>query len=534
MAASTTAPAKQEAKPQKSSPKRFLARRWWLIAALILIGLLLIDIALLLFNWPFTEQAVIDVLQERSVRSVTINRFYKTYWPPGCVAESISFLHRKHKNKPPLITIQKLVIKGNYAGLLTISRNLSKVVVVGMHVTVPPPEPNGGPNPVMPLTESKKAGPSMVIGTVVADGTILDFLPSEPGNKPFRLMIDKLALNGVGNNKPLSYRTVISNTVPPGKIRSSGVFGTWNAENPASTPVNGSYTFQDANLAYFSDLSGTLFSSGKFTGTLGRMEVVGTAGVPNFHLTDTGHTTKLSTEFQAAVNATNGDTTLENVTAHLDQTTVLFKGSVSGQPGEKGKTVSLDIFEPHGRIEDLLDLFIAAKRAPMTGTVTFRAHAEVPPAPEDFVKKLKMTGDFGVDAGKFTDRETQASINRLSEGSTKNKKGEQEDAETALSDLKGHAVVDNGIATLSHVSFRVPGATAWMHGTYGLYDPYKVDLHGHLLTDKPSSATTGFKSFLLKALTPFLRKKGKERIVPFKITGTYQKTQTGLDLDSKK
>ncbi len=72
-----------------------------------------------------------------------------------------------------------------------------------------------------------------------------------------------------------------------------------------------------------------------------------------------------------------------------------------------------------------------------------------------------------------------------------------------FSDVKGHAIVNNGVANLSGLSFRVPGATAWMHGTYGLTDPYKIDLHGKLLTDKPSAATTGLKSFLLKAMTPF-------------------------------
>lgn len=532
---SATATMSQPTKAVELPRKRFTHRqRRWLIGGIALVLLAMVYGVCLILNWPFTRQAVIDVLQERSVRSVTIDHFRRTYWPPGCLAEGISFLHRKHKNKPPLITIRKLVIKGSYTGLLSISRTLSKVVAVGMHVTIPPPQSDGAPNPIMPLTQSKNTGPSMVIGTVVADGAVLDFLSRDPHKKPFQIVIDRLALEGVGNNRALSYRATVSNSLPPGKIQSTGVFGPWNPDNPAATPVRGSYTYKDANLAIFSGLSGTLESSGKFQGALGRIEINGRTNVPNFHLTDTSHTRQLTTEFQASVDATDGDTTLENVIAHFDRTTVLFKGTVAGRAGEKGKTVSLDISAPNGRIEDLLDLFIEAKQAPMTGAVTFSAHAEVPPGKEEFARKLKLTGDFGADAGKFTNREMQTSINRLSEGSTKNKNVKPEDAETALADLKGHAVMANGIATLSGMSFRVPGATAWMHGTYGLSEPYNVDLHGKLLTDNPSSATTGFKSFLLKAMTPLLKKRGKEKIVPVKITGTYERTETGLDFGSKK
>ncbi|MBV9611680.1 MAG: hypothetical protein JO091_04375 [Acidobacteriaceae bacterium] len=482
-------------------------------------------------NWPFTEQSVIDVLQERSVRSVTIDHFRRTYWPPGCVAEGIHFLHRKHKDKPPLISIQKLVIKGSYTAMLTIDPRLSRVIVIGMHVTVPPSDPNGGPNPVMPLTHSNTPGPAMVIDRLVADGTVLDFMSREPGKKPFHLAIDKLVIDGVGNNAPLAYRTIISNSLPPGKIRSAGVFGPWNPDNPASTPVKGSYTYENANLAAFSALSGTLSSSGKFSGTLGRIAVEGTAEVPNFHLTNTSHTRKLSAEFHATVDGTNGDTMLESVAGHFDRTTVFCQGGVIGQKGENGKTISLDMVSRNGRIEDLLKLFISARQAPMTGSVSLRAHVEVPPGEQPFVQRMNLTGDFGVDAGKFTNKETQAAIDRLSAGD-QGKKAE-ENAQNALSDLRGHAAATNGVAKLSNLSFRVPDATARLHGTYGLREPYNINLHGTLATTHPSDATTGFKSFLLRAMTPFLSKKGHDRIVPFKIIGNYHAAQTGLDLGSK-
>ncbi len=72
-----------------------------------------------------------------------------------------------------------------------------------------------------------------------------------------------------------------------------------------------------------------------------------------------------------------------------------------------------------------------------------------------------------------------------------------------------------------------------MNGTYNLLD-YNIDLHGKLDTrGSPSAAATEFKSVLLKALTPFLKKRHGDQILPFKITGNYRKVDVGLDLHHK-
>jgi hypothetical protein len=90
-------------------------RIWWKvwIPAVVIAGIA-VYIAVIAMNWPFTQQAVIDVLQQRSLRTVTIGRFDRTYFPPGCIAEDVRFLHRKHKDKPPLITVRELVWYGNW------------------------------------------------------------------------------------------------------------------------------------------------------------------------------------------------------------------------------------------------------------------------------------------------------------------------------------------------------------------------------------------------------------------------------------
>ncbi|MGA8026911.1 MAG: AsmA-like C-terminal region-containing protein [Bryobacteraceae bacterium] len=516
------------------STKRFLSRRPWSVPSAVVFVLAIVYIIVIALNWPFTKQALIDVLQERSVRSVTIARFYRTYFLPGCVAEDISFLHRKHKNKPPLISIERLVIQANWGNILTFQRRLSGVRAVRMHLTVPPKQPDGKPNPIMPLTHSK-SGPSMTLGTIIADGALLDFIPKDPARKPFRLVVDMLRLDGVGNDQPMTYRARLYNPEPPGQIESKGSFGAWNADDPGNTPVSGSYTYKNANLAAFKAISGTLSSTGRFKGTLDDIEVEGSAEILNFHLSDTSHTTKLTTQFHAAVNATDGNVFLENVVGQLGQTAIAVQGGIASDKGENGKTVSLDIPSVNGRIENLLDLFISAKRPPMTGDVNLRAHATIPPGGQPFLKRLRMQGDFGIGAGKFTDKDTQDSISHLSESAKKESKAQRkEDPETVLSDLKGHASINNGIATLSNVSFTVPGATASLHGTYNLIN-YNVDLHGTVVTTgDPADATSGFKSFLVKAITPFFKRKGHAKVVPFKITGPYQNTVIALDIGPQK
>ncbi len=505
-------------------------KRWVLLALIAAPVLFIVYIAIVALNWPFKEQALIDVLQERSVRSVTIAHFYRTYFPPGCVAEGVQFLHRKHKNKPPLIVIQKLTLQSNYAQIFTFQRKLSSARATGMHVTVPPRSPDGAPNPVMPLTHSQ-TGSKMKIGTVMADGAILDFLSSDQGKPPYRITIDKLSIDGLGNDTALSYNAVLMNAKPPGQIRSNGQFGPWNADDPARTPVKGNYTFANAKLGVFEGISGTLFSKGSFQGTLDHIETVGAVNVSQFHVTGSGHTRQLTAQFHAAVDATNGNTSLEYVTAHFDNTTVIAKGTVSGASGEKGKTITVDIASTSGRIEDLLDLFIEAKRAPMTGSINFQAHVEVPPEAEQFVQKVKLQGAFGVGGGKFTSAETQGSIDKLSASAKKTDKVKrQEDPETVLDNLTAKVVLRGGTASLSNLAFSVPGADARLDGTYNLID-YRVDLHGTLITTgNVSDGTSGFKSLLVKAITPLFKKKAKAKIVPFKITGTYGHTSVALDV----
>ncbi len=500
-----------------------------IICAVALIGVIA-GVVLLILNWPFTHQHLIDALQESSDRAVTIERFQMSYWPPGCVAEGVCFLRRKHKERPPLITIKKLTVTGSYLGLIGSPKRLSEVRLVGLHVTVPPRSPDGS-NPIMPLTDVKSERP-IVIGAVVADGTVLDFMSRQKGREAFQLSIGKLALSNVGNNRQIGFNAAIANTEPPGEIHTAGKFGPWDSDDPGRTAVSGSYTFERADLGVFKGVNGILTSRGDFSGTLDQLKATGTADVGDFHLTHTAHTAAVNSQFHASVDATNGDVTLEKVDSHLSRTTLVSTGSVAGAAGEKGKTVRVDIIST-GRVEDLLDLVIAAKAPPITGNLSLKAKVMVPPRGESFLQKLVLDGDFGLNSGKFTSKDTQTTLNKLSK-SARPEHDDRDPPETALSNLKGHVSARNGIATLTNVSFSIYGASAKVDGTYNL-ETMNVDLRGILHPDgKIYVAAQGVKSLLIRAMTPFLKHEAHATVVPFKVTGRYPDATVSLDLFSKK
>ena len=105
-----------------------------------------------------------------------------------------------------------------------------------------------------------------------------------------------------------------------------------------------------------------------------------------------------------------------------------------------------------------------------------------------------------------------------------------EDPEQVISDLKGRVALQNGIANFSAISFSVPGATANMHGTYNLTDK-RVNLSGKMkMQATVSQATHGVKSFFLKLLDPFFKKKKAGAEVPVTMKGSYGHTHFSAGL----
>lgn len=521
--------ASRPATPAIHAQRRRSNRKLWLIPGLVLIGVPAFYIIVFTIYWPFKTEALIDVLQERSRRSVTIDHFRTTYFPPGGVAEGIKFWCYKHKSQSPLITIQEMKISVTFPTLLTFQRHLDYVRVTGLHLVVPAHQPTGDPSPMRLLTTTSSKL-SLPVRHLEVNDALLDYFIGS-SSQPLRVTVAKLLVSNVSSKTAMPYSIELSNSEVPGSIKSNGTFGPVDLKQSADTPIHGLFSYEHGILTPVPAITGTLFTSGNYNGRLGDISVNGTAHVRNFAIKDTSHVRDVAADYNLAVNATNGNIELKVDTA-FDQSDVLFTGSVSGN-GNHGQIASIDLSSRHARVQDLLDLFIS-EQPPMAGNATFTGHFSLPAGFHSFLRDMTLTGSFGIAQGKFTKASTEESLTKLSLTSKAVKREErQPDPGTVLSDLTGSANVKQAIARLSHVEFRIPGARARLAGTYSLLT-YQANLAGTLVTTGNVSDTqTGIKSLYLKVLTPFLKKHRAAKIVPFKITGPYGHMNVSLDLGHK-
>ncbi|MGA8431088.1 MAG: AsmA-like C-terminal region-containing protein [Candidatus Sulfotelmatobacter sp.] len=468
---------------------------------------------------PFQQKSVVQTLEQAGDSKVRLRSFQRSYFPsPGCVMEGVEFYHGADAGTP-LITIQKLTIRGSYLGV--ISRRVSSITAEGLHILIPP----FGSGQTFHTTPSK-----ITIGEIVANDALLEFAVHKPDTPPLRFEIHELTLHNVGWSGALSYRVRVKNPEPPGEISAEGKFGVWNLKEPGQTPVSGAYKFDHADLSVYGGIAGTLSSAGKFSGVLKHIDIAGTTDTPDFEVQSGGHPVQLIADFNAYVDAIHGDTFLNHVDAHFGRTHVVADGSIAKSPEGHGKVAIINLYAQGGRIEDILMLFVGGNKAPMSGKVNMDAKVEIPPGDSPFLQKVKLRGEFGVGAGKFSSN-TQESVDKLSAGA----RGEKvtDDPETVMSDLTGEVEAKDGTANFANLSFTVPGAHSRMHGTFNLMN-YKIDMRGRIRVDtKISNTTSGGKAVLLKMMDPFFHKKLQGEVLPVRISGTYEHPSFGLDLNDK-
>jgi hypothetical protein len=498
-------------------------KRWFLLGLIVLAAVVLAAAVLLAVKWPFTQARVIERLQQATATTVQIDSFKEEYFPhPGCVAKQITF--QQKGGHQPLMTIQTLTIGGSFFGLFT--KHVALVRADGTHIALP------ALGAGLSLGGHNQSG--TIIDQLVADGTVLDIQPKNAGGQPTRFLLRQFRLRGLGGERALTFQTIFNNPKPPGVVSAEGGFGPWKTGSAASTAVSGRYVFRHADLGVFRGIAGTLSSNGTFRGTFQRLRVGGTTDTPDFEASRSGHKFHLSGQFQALVDATNGDVTLDDAAALLGHTTVVASGPIAPAQPRQGKTASLDFLVRDGRIEDVLLLFIKAPRSPLMGLTSFRAHITIPPGQGDFVRKVKLVGKFGIGGTRFTSPKTEDSLTDLSRRASGEKDKTNEDPERVLSDLHGQVTLSKGVATFTYLSFTVPGARAQMQGTYNLMSQ-RINLHGLLhMNNSLANSTSGIKSFLLKALGPFLKSNHRGEVLPVSITGTYDHPSYHISPQSKK
>jgi hypothetical protein len=506
MASSTTHAASPEIRHTGSKGGRS-AIIWFVIAAIIaFLGVILFP-----KTWPFTRESILQNLGEAADSTVTAQNYHATFFPPGCILEGLVFQHHGSR----FITIRRLIVEGSYLGIF--SRHVRRIEAIGAGVYIP--------------AFGSKANfhsqhSNTVVDELVANGAYVEFESNPPRKNPFHFDVHEATLREIRWGGSITYHLKLRNPNPAGEISADGNFGAWAEGHPEDTPFSGQYTFEHADLGVYEGIAGLLSSQGQFDGTLRQLAVTGTSTTPDFEVKSSGHKVRLDSQFNAYVNAMNGDTFLNRVVARFGRTTVIAEGSIAHSAGHKGKLTDLRLGARDGRIEDVLGLFVT-ERSPMSGALSLQAKVSIPPDEDAFEEKVELDGQFGIDQGSFSKEKTQQDVDALSAGARGQNK---EDPETVLTNLTGQVKLHRGVAYFSHLSFGIPGAKARMHGTYNILN-YKVDLHGRMQVDtKISKTSSGVKALLLKIMDPIFKKRKKGEVVPIHIQGTYQKPQFGLDL----
>ena len=443
------------------------------------------------------------------------------------IGHELVIRHRKQVDVP-LIAVRQFTVSSSIWSLLR--GHVEDVVLEGLAIQVPPKDGDVSQEAKEDIATSDdekadgRLGRQVVIDRLTADNSSLTILRRDPTRLPRTWRMHQLRMQSVGVARAMPFQSVLTNAVPPGEIQTSGRFGPWNADEPALTPVAGSFVFENANLGVFKGISGTLSSRGDFQGRLERLGVNGFTSTPNFALSVAEHPVALETKYRAVVDATNGNTALERVEATLQDTEFVAVGGVYEVPGMKGRRVSLTITMDDGRLDDVLLLAVNTPKPTMTGGLTMTSTLELPPGDRDVVDKLRLQGRFRITDGRFTDATVQSRINGLSGRA----RGKQEIPTPVASQFVGEFTLGDGQLTLRPVQFDVPGAVVELFGRYGLRAG-SLAFAGHVAMDASvSQAVGGWKGAMMKPFDRLFQRNGRT-FVPITVSGSRAAPKFGLD-----
>lgn len=489
-------------------------------------------------NWPYRYRKIKPLLEEDLISQVEIRSYHRIYFPnPGFVAVGVTLRRKSALNLPPLGHAEMMVVQGRWSDLLLLRRRVQSVEVNGLHIIVPPIGSQANHANFPPGSGSDFTGPDTAIEMFKIRNSVLEIMKNDGERLIFP--VRELDLAHFEKNKAINYSVDMQNAIPSGRIQSRGTFGPLNPIQIGATPVSGTFNFNSVNLHDVGNIAGILAAVGEFHGPLGALEAQADTVTPNFSVDD-GTSTRVAGSIRCTVNGIDGDLAIHDIEAHTGTTTIHAIGTIEGSP----KSTNLDIDVKGGRAEDVLRPFIRHE-VPITGSVSLRGHAYLEPDGNSrgFLQRLHFTGAFDVPAERVTDHKTQINLTAFSHRAQSKKDSDVRIGNSyepssatmdALSSLKGSAQIQDGIASSKHVAFQIAGAQADLRGTFSFHTRV-VHLVGNLRMESDiSHTTTGFKSFLLKPLAPFFKKKQAGALVPIAVTGVPGHYQVTQDLTHKK
>jgi hypothetical protein len=494
------------------------------IAAVAVILPLLLSLPIVVT--PRIKQRLVNALGERFDSTVQLETLTVSILPrPRLSGRGLVLRHKHRTDVPPLVTIASFSGEAGLMGLLGEPVRVSNIRLEGLEINVPPGGMSLDDDESDDADDNDSGRSPLIVRNLQSERAVLRILRRRPGKAPRVFEIFQLDMKDVGANHPWPFRANLTNPKPPGRIRTEGTFGPWQADEPSRTPLAASYRFENADLGVFDGIAGILNSSGAFKGVLERIEVDGTTSMPAFALADVGNGIPLETRFHSIVDGTNGNTLLQPVEAILGATKIHAAGGVVEREGEDGRTVELDVVIDAGRLEDILRLAVKGPHPPMTGVMTLRTKFLLPPGDRDEIQRLRLDGTFSVDRAEFTRAQVQ---DRLDAFSTKARGVKDETPDPVVSNFRGTFKMRDGVIHFSNVTFAMPGARVSVGGRF-VMESEALDFRGIVRLDaKLSQLTTGVKSFFLRIVDGLFRH-DDITVVPITVEGTADKPKVGLD-----
>jgi hypothetical protein len=463
----------------------------------------------------------------------------------------VNFGEKRHAatepvEEQPMLSVDSFDFHTTVRQLLEPTMRVDLVHVRGMKLNIPPREHRG---PLLAPKKRKRGQAGVVVDKIVCSDMTLTVETIKPGKLPLIFEIHDLTLKDIGAHRPFLFDARLVNPKPVGDIHSTGHFGPWNLDEPRDTPLEGEYSFTNADLGPIKGVAGTLSSTGKYGGTLSEIGVTGTTDTPDFSLDVSDHPVDLRTQFDATVDGTSGDTRLNHVHATmlntvLDVTGIVMRANGKGgrayaaklaqTPGAgqevKGHYIDITVVTRKARVEDILALGVKSRPVIMRGALMLQAHLAIPPGRESVSKKMRIQGRFGVRAATFSNANWQQTLAKLSaraEGHPK--QANAEDAERIASQMAGSFSLGKAMLTIPDLVYEIPGAKVSLAGKYGL-DGQTFNFAGNVQTEATASQMlTGWKHWVAMPFDPLLKKDGAGLEVPVKITGTKSDMKFGVD-----
>lgn len=500
--------------------KRTLPARlfWWVAVPAMGVFTAFFAVALFLFRPAHINAVAVSGLARHVNLEATIDHISVALFPrPRIDGRGVTLRVPNRPDLPPFIQVESFSADAGFLSMLR--KHVNTVRITGLRIVMPPGEARRELGKTGADSGNGSSGMSdVIIERLIAKDARLMFVPRRKDKQPLTFEIHDLDLEQVGFSRRMPFKAKLVNPVPKGLVEASGSVGPWRKDDLTRTPLQGEYTFTDADLATINGIGGTLQSRGAFMGELTAIAVSGAAQVPNFSLDLGGQPISLDAKFETTVDGTDGTTTLNRVDAKIVDTSLVVSGAISNLDGPGRHQVELDVRITDGRIEDLIRLAVDSAEPLMTGDVTLQAKLSLPPGPTRVRNRLRLAGSFGLDEARFTDGQVQGKLEEFSRrGQGKSK---DDPMSRVMTSLKGRFTLARGTLALPNLTFRVPGAAVLLRGRYSIADG-GLDFAGSLrLQTSASRAIGGFKSIFIRPFDGLLRKDGAGAVIPIRITGT--------------